>query len=42
MKGHVVMQNSWSVEWKRENEIMGCVSVFNICYNNNSLCSFLL
>jgi hypothetical protein len=36
------MQNSWSVEWKRENEIVGHVSVFDICYNNNSLYSFLL
>jgi len=38
------MQNSWSVEWKRENEIVGHVSLFNICYNNNNngLYSFLL
>jgi len=30
------MQNSWSVECKRENEIVGHVSLFNICYNNNN------
>lgn len=36
------MQNSWSVEWKRENEIVGRVSVFNVCYNNNGVYLFLL
>jgi hypothetical protein len=35
------MQNGWSVEWKREGEIVGCVFVFNICYNSNGLHSFL-
>jgi hypothetical protein len=30
----------WSFEWKREGEIVGHVSIFNICYNSKILYLF--